>query len=82
MAWWKEHYSTLMNTINPTISNCFHDVPTFDTIYSLSEPPTLQEVTKVTYSLKSNKSPSPDGIPAKLLTTELHTLTKSIWDAE
>ena len=89
MAGWKKHFSNLLNTRNSSISNCLLDEPSFEIIHSLSEPPTLQEVTKTINNLKNNKSPGPDGIPVELLkygvfslTTQLHTLVKSIWDAE
>ena len=85
----KEQYSAILNTKNPSNFNCFHDVHSCDTIHSLSEPPTLQEVTKATNNLKHIKSPGPDGIPTELLkygglalNTELHTLMKSVWDSE
>ena len=89
MARWKQHYSTLLNTANPSEPACLQNIPTFPMISELSEPPTLQEVTGAIDNLKNNKSPGADGIPAELLKyggnslfTRLHELIQGLWRNE
>ena len=89
MARWKEHYSTLLNTRNPSVPNCLESIPSHPTISELSSAPTLQEVTNAINNLKNNKSPGGDGIPAELLkyggqtlNGRLHELIQDMWREE
>ena len=89
MERWREHYSTLLNTRNPSTADCLEIIPSHPLVEELSTPPTIQEVTAAIHNLKNNKSPGADGIPAELLkyggsaqSTRLHQLTQTMWREE
>ena len=89
MKRWKEHYSTLLNTRNPSTPSCIESIPQLPTKIQLSEPPTLQEVSSAIKNLKNNKSPGADGVPGEVLKfggaatlNKLHQLIMKIWDME
>ena len=89
MARWKEHYSTLLNTRNPSSPSCIEDIPQLPMKAELAEPPSMQEVGNAIKNLKNHKSPGSDGIPGELLkfgggatVNKLYELIVNIWNQE
>lgn len=86
---WKEHYSQLLNTQNPSDSAQLEDVPDFPEITEMDLCPTFDEVQTAIKGLKENKSPGVDGIQCELikhggelLQQRLHHLICLIWETE
>ena len=86
---WKEHYSVLLNTDNPSDPQLLNLIPQRDTASHMDSLPTLEEVEHAVASLKNRKSPGVDGIPAEVWkhggpTTlrRLHELICKIWETE
>ncbi|XP_042225439.1 uncharacterized protein LOC121868668 [Homarus americanus] len=85
---WAEHFSTLLNQINPIRPTALDNIPPIPTLHLLEEAPLLREVETAIRGL-SNKSAGPDGIPAEIykhggphLTERLHSLLLTIWATE
>ena len=64
---WAEHFETLLNQTTNTDHSILEELPTLLTVDELDDPPSLQEVTEATQTLKKSKSAGPDSIPAELL---------------
>ena len=64
---WAEHFSELLNRVNPTDPSFISAIPQLDIIEELDRPPTLTEVKKSISSLKCRKSPGLDGLQGELL---------------
>ena len=86
---WREHYSVLLNTNNPSDRQILDRIPHRDPIPLMDTLPTLQEVEHAVLNLKNRKSPGVDGIPAEVwkhggptVTKRLHELICRIWEAE
>lgn len=67
-ARWKEHFEDLLNT-NPVIDEeeVLGVLPEHDLAENLAITPTLEETKLAIHSLKNNKAPGIDGIPAEIL---------------
>lgn len=86
-ARWKEHFERLLNAnTDTTYTNERVDIP--DDGINM-EPPTLEELKDIIKSLKNNKAPGIDGIPAELVkkggivvVEKLHELITKIWMEE
>ncbi|XP_061891552.1 dickkopf-related protein 3b isoform X2 [Entelurus aequoreus] len=63
---WAEHFETLLNQPAPTDPSVLEDLPDYPTIHDLDLPPTFGEVKSAIRSLKDNKTPGPDSIPAEI----------------
>ncbi|XP_041934160.1 uncharacterized protein LOC121696990 [Alosa sapidissima] len=86
---WAEHFNGLLNHSNPADPNILDKAPVMPQMRHLDSPPDFGETSKAIRSLKNNKSPGPDGIPAEvfkhggyLLTRRLHLLITKIWQSE
>ena len=86
---WQQHYSTLLNTNNPSNPAILEDVAGLPEVTDMDTPPTYEETLQAINSLKNKKSPGPDGVPGEVLRhggTELHQklyqLITAVWEAE
>lgn len=86
---WAEHFSALLNRRNPTDDSVLDDFPDQPIINELDLPPTFSEVSQAVKSLKDNKSPGPDNIPAEIFKNggylclkSLHQYVLDVWDNE
>ena len=86
---WQQHYSTLLNTNNPSNPEELEALPHMPEVESMDDPPTFSETLEAINSLRNKKSPGTDGIPGEVLKSggaalhhELHQLILSIWVAE
>ncbi len=64
---WAEHFNILLNRDSDADPTILEELPKLPPIHNLSLPPTFQEVLSSVRSLKNNKSPGTDNIPAELL---------------
>lgn len=64
---WAEHFDTLLNQDSDADPTILDELPELPPIHDFSLPPAFQEVLSSVRSLKNNKSPSADNIPAELL---------------
>ena len=83
---WAEHFGTLLNQDSDADPTVLDDLPTLPPMQDLDQPPTFLEVLSATRSLKNNKSPGNDNIPAELLkqggylcTRILHKYITKVW---
>ena len=86
---WKEHYSSLLNTRNPSNHLSLENIPQLTTITEMDLAPTMQEVAQSVNNMRNSKSPGIDGIPAELLKyggetllSRLHELITVVWEEE
>lgn len=86
---WKEHFDTLLNAGVETNDTLDFGVPNDDGRVEQLPAPTRQEVLNAIDSLKNNKAPGPDGIPAELIKKGgneligiMHDMIKEIWNTE
>lgn len=86
---WAEHFNTLLNQDSDADYTILNELPEFPPIDNLSQPPTFLEVLSAVRSLKDNKSPGSDNIPAELLkqggylcTRTLHHYITKAWADE
>ena len=86
---WAEHFSTVLNGGSPAFSSIMAEVPQSPVKAELDEIPTLQEVQRCIKTLKNNKSPGTDGIPAEVfryggneLLEALHRIIQDCWVTE
>ena len=86
---WAEHFSTLLNQESEADHTILDQLPEFPPIDHLNQPPTFREVLSAVRSLKNNKSPGVDNIPAELLkqggylcTRALHQYITKVWADE
>ena len=64
---WAEHFNTLLNQNSDADFTILKELPEFPSMDHLSQPPTFLEVLSAVRTLKNNKSPGSDNIPAELL---------------
>lgn len=64
---WAEHFDSLLNKINPSDPLVLNALPDLPPSPFLDDPPMFSEALTAIRSLKNNKSPGPDGIPAEIL---------------
>lgn len=64
---WAEHFQTLLNQPATPDLAVLEELPSYPAIEELDLPPTFSEVLAAIRSLKNNKTPGPDGIPAEIL---------------
>lgn len=86
---WAEHFSTLLNQESVVDYTILQELPKFPPISNLDQPPTFLEVQTAVHSLKNNKSPGSDNIPAELLKQggylcirTLHRYITKVWTDE
>ncbi|XP_034071876.1 LOW QUALITY PROTEIN: uncharacterized protein LOC117545945 [Gymnodraco acuticeps] len=86
---WAEHFGTLLNQDSDADPTVLDDLPTLPPMHNIDQPPTLLEVLSAIRSLKNNKSPGNDNIPAELLkqvgylcTRALHKYITKVWADE
>ncbi|KAI4825265.1 hypothetical protein KUCAC02_020952, partial [Chaenocephalus aceratus] len=86
---WAEHFGTLLNQDSDADPTVLDDLPTLPPMHNLDQPPTFLEVLSAIRSLKNNKSPGNDNIPAELLkqggylcTRALHKYITKVWADE
>ncbi|KAI4828188.1 hypothetical protein KUCAC02_022300 [Chaenocephalus aceratus] len=84
-----EHFGTLLNQDSDADPTVFDDRPTLPPMHNIDQPPTFLEVLSAIRSLKNNKSPGNDNIPAELLkqgdylcTRALHKYITKVWADE
>ncbi len=64
---WAEHFRELLNQQNPVDPMVLDEFPNRPEIIELDLPPTFSEISSAVRSLKNNKAPGPDGIPAEII---------------
>ena len=86
---WSEHFSELLNRINPADYDIINQLPSLPPVSELDNEPSLVEVLAAIKDLKNNKAPGPDGIPGEifkygghLLAQRLHKFICDAWNAE
>lgn len=86
---WAEHFNTLLNQDSEADHTILDQLPELPPIDILNQPPTFLEVLSAVRSLKNNKSPGMDNIPAELLkqggylcTRALHQHITKVWADE
>jgi len=81
---WAEHFSDLLNHVNPSDPSIFVKLPTLPYIYELAATPSFDEISRAAKSIKNNKSAGPDGISGEVFKYGghhvLHRLYKFICD--
>ena len=89
LARWQEHFDALLNGELATNEAMVSGFPDDDGNAQTVLEPTREEVTNAIKSLKNNKAPGPDGIPAELLKNGgddlisfLHEMILEIWRTE
>ncbi|XP_061884956.1 uncharacterized protein LOC133635724 [Entelurus aequoreus] len=76
---WAEHFQTLLNQPATPDLAVLDELPSYQTIEELDLPPTFSEVLAAIRSLKNNKTPGPDGIPAEILKQGGYLCTRAIF---
>lgn len=83
---WAKHFEVLLNQPSPTDPTMLQELPNLPTLQALDSPPTFTEILKALRSLKNNKAPGPDNIPAEILkqggylsTRALHLFISEVW---
>lgn len=86
---WVEHFDALLNQHSSADNTVLEELTERATIHDLSQPPTFMEVLAAVYSLKNNKSPGIDNIPAEPLkqggyfcTRIIHQYITRAWEDE
>ena len=86
---WAEHYSSLLNGGSAADMTVLEELPQQTIVHEMDASPTLDEVRKCVLSLKNNKSPGTDGIPAEFykyggiaLAESLHDMIRVMWAHE
>ena len=86
---WKEYFSDFLNRSNHSDPDILERLPSQETIECMDEVPSPGEVAHAVNTLKNNKSPGPDSLPAELLkyggerlAAMLHELIALIWEKE
>ena len=86
---WAEHYSSLLNGGSAADMSVLDEIPQSAVMHEMDALPTLDEVKKCVASLKNNKSPGTDGLPAEFykyggdtLVEELHDMIEVMWTIE
>ena len=84
---WAEHFQTLLNQPASPDLAVLEELPSYPAIEELDRPPTFCEVLAAVRSLKNNKTPGPDGIPAEILKQggylcirAIHHLIADVWE--
>ena len=86
---WAEHFGTLLNQESDVDPTALDELPSLPPMHNLDQPPTFLEVLSAIRSLKNNKSPGNDNIPAELLKQggylgmrALHGYITKVWAEE
>lgn len=84
---WAQHFRELLNTRRPCNMDVLNELPVLPVEHAMELPPTERETLEALNSLKSNKSPGPDGIPSELLKCpelrdEIYAIILEIWERE
>lgn len=86
---WAEHFNTLLNQDSDADHTILQQLPELPQIDHRNQPPTFHEVLSAVQSLKNNKSPGINNVPAELLkhggylcTGALHQYITKIWTNE
>lgn len=86
---WREHFQELLNRDSTADLAVIDLIPQRPTRENMGEAPTITEVQDAIRSLRNNKAPGPDGIPAEILKEggpgllkHLHALLLKIWHKE
>ena len=86
---WAQHYASLLNGSSTADISVLDEISQSPIAYTMDDKPTLEEVRKYVQTLKNNKSPGIDGVPAEIfkyggdgVVVELHRLIEGIWDYE
>ena len=86
---WAEYLQNLLNKVHTTDPDFLDDLPTLPIIPKLDDPPSFDEVEKAILSLKDNKAPGHDNIPAEVikyggcaLHRRLHNFILDSWSAK
>lgn len=86
---WFDDNSAAIQDLLETKRKALDALPELPSVPSLDEPPQFKEVLSAIRSLKNNKSPGPDGLPAEilkkggyLLIRQLYYLICNIWQKE
>ena len=64
---WSEHFEGLLSDRRTVQESSLAEIPQVDMKLELDNPPTREEIKKVTMQLKVGKSPDIEGIPAEVL---------------
>lgn len=86
---WSEHFKELLNQANPIDETVLQEFEARPIMNDLDQAPSFYELMRAVKSLKDNKSPGPDSIPAEilkqggyLLLKELYQYILEVWDKE
>lgn len=86
LARWAEHYCELLNRHTPTDPQFADSIPELPIMRELDDTPSLIEVRSAITSLKNNKAPGPDAVPAEVLKNGgrvaeriLHSFVEAAW---
>ena len=86
---WAEHFSAVLNGGSPADLTILTEIPQSPVKTELDDTPTLEEVQRCIETLRNNKSPGVDGIPAEVLKyggTELiealYRIIRECWETE
>ena len=84
---WSEHFNGVLNLDSQFDMSVLDEIPEYVTNESLTDPPTLEEVSVSIKQLTSGKAPGADGIPpdifkggGAIIAEELLKLFKAIWE--
>lgn len=77
---WAEHFQALLNQPATPDLAVLEELPCYPTIEELDLPPTFSEVLVAVRSLKNNKTPGPDGIPAEILKHGGYLCTRAVFN--
>lgn len=76
---WADHFQTLLNQPATPDLTVLEELPRYPAIEELDLLPTFSEVLAAVRSLKNNKTPGPDGIPAEILKYGGYLCTRAIY---
>ena len=78
MRRWKEHYTDLYSIESRLSNNALVNMPQIPTVYTLDDPPSIEEVLTAIDSLSSGKASGQDGISPELVKSCKHALLSPI----
>lgn len=86
---WTEHFTQLLSVSSTVDDSIIHNLEQKETVESLADVPTLDEVEKAIRQMKCGKSAGPDGIPPEIfvyggpeVAKNLHEIIVIIWNSE